>query len=58
MLVDAYEADGVEPTPEAVQRLDAMLDAFPVRHLSEDGSDPPVEEYGRVVAAALKWAKK
>lgn len=59
MLVDAYEADGVAPaSPEAGQRVMEVLDAFPVRHLADGGPDPPVEEYGRVVGAAAKWARK
>ncbi len=57
LLVEAYRADGLPPSEEAVERLNLLLDAFP-RQGRPAGADPPVGECSRVVAAAVKWLRR
>ncbi|KAL4420841.1 hypothetical protein ABPG75_010497 [Micractinium tetrahymenae] len=56
LLVEAYRSDGLAPSEEAVERLLALVDAFP-RQGRPEGADPPVDECSRVVAAAVKWLR-
>lgn len=57
LLVEAYRADELAPSEEAVERLLQLLDAFP-REGRPAGADPPVGECSRVVAAAVKWLRR
>lgn len=56
LLVEAYVADKLQPSDEAVRRLLGLVDAFPLQGRPE-GADPPVQECASFVSAAVKWLR-
>ncbi|PSC71334.1 Golgi to ER traffic 4-like protein [Micractinium conductrix] len=56
LLVEAYVADKVPASEEAVARVASLVDAFP-RGRPGEAADPPVAECSRLVGAAVKWLR-
>jgi hypothetical protein len=56
LLVEAYVADRLAPSEEAVQRVASLIDAFP-RLARPPAEEPPIHECAKFVAAAVKWLR-
>lgn len=56
-LLQAYDTDSAEPTPERVQRLVNLIEAFPREGATPEDA-PPVEDCTKFASAAVRWIKR
>ena len=56
-LLQAYDTDGAEPTPERVQRVVNLIEAFPGEGATPEDA-PPVEDCTKFASAAVRWIKR